>query len=150
MKDFLDFDNVYDAFLKLYKEVIEDFGYEDYEPFYDLAEEYATDNAFETLESMKRYVHRSDTRMWGNFANIREDWDDVPDFVESEVKPWGRFDDIIKSIDDETISDEDLEKFQTWALDWYFTAFGTYNIKYNFGEVLSNKIYEMEKETQSA
>lgn len=144
MKDFLNFDDVYESILNIYKEVIEDFGYEHREDFYDLAEERATFSAIETLDSMRRYVHMKNTRMEGNFCNIREDWNITRDFVESEVKPWGDFDNIIASIDDETISEKDLEKFQTWALDWFFTAFGTWGLSYNFGEVLSERIYEEE------
>lgn len=145
MKDFLNFDDVYDSILNIYKGVIEDFGYEHREDFYDLAEERATFSAIETLDSMRRYVHKKNTHMDGNFCDIRDDWNH-PGFVESEVKPWGDFDAVIASIDDETISDKDLEKFQAWALDWFFTAFGTYGLSYNFGEVLSERIYEEELE----
>ena len=144
-KDFLNYDNVYETFLNLFKEVVEDYGY-DYDYYEEEVSWYADNSATETLESMKQYVHQKSTRMDGNFANIREDWDDIPNFVESEVKPWGKFDDIVKSIDDGTISDEDLQKFQTWALDWFFTAFGTFGLKYNFGEFISDREYDRRRE----
>lgn len=145
-KDFLNYDNVYETFLNLYKEVAENYEYD----YSEECEIYAEITTKETLESMKRYVHQKSTRMEGNFANIRQDWDDIPDFVASEVKPWGKFDDVIKSIDDGTISDEDLEKFQEWALDWFFTAFGTYNLKYNFATMISELEYERELEEEVA
>ena len=88
--------------------------------------------------------------MDGNFCNIREDWECCPEFIGSEVKPWGKFDDVIKSIDDETISDKDLKKFQTWAFDWYFRAFGTFGLTYNFGEWISEMEYERKQEEQNA
>lgn len=146
MKDFLNYDNVYETFLNLFKEVAEDYKYD----FSEECEFYAEITAMETLESMKKYVHRKDTRMVGNFCNIREDWEITFDFIGSEVKPWGKFDDVIKSIDDETISDEYLKKFQIWAFDWFFRAFGTFGLKYNFGEYLSEKEYEIEREMDDA
>lgn len=145
MKDFLNYDNVYETFLNLFKNVIKDYGL-DYGSFESDTEEYAECVARGALKSMKKYVHMRDTRMNGNFCNIREDWESNINFVMSEVKPWGIFDDVVKSIDDETISDEDLKKFQTWALDWFFTAFGTFGLKYNFGNFISEIEYEREQE----
>lgn len=145
MKDFLNYDNVYETFLNLFKDVIKDYEL-DYGSFECATEAYAENTADKTLESMKKYVHMKDTRMNGNFCNIREDWESNINFVVSEVKPWGNFDDVVKSIDDETISDEDLKKFQTWALDWFFTAFGTFGLKYNFGNFISEIEYEREQE----
>lgn len=149
MKDFLNYDNVYETFLNLFKDVIKDYGL-DYGSFECDTEAYAERVAEKTLESMKKYVHMRDTRMSGNFCNIREDWESTINFVGSEVKPWGNFDDVVKSIDDETISDEDLKKFQTWALDWFFTAFGTFGLKYNFGNFISEIEYEREQEEKAA
>lgn len=144
-KDFLNYDDVFETFLNLFKDQIEDYGM-DYGLWEDVTEEYAHDSAIETMESMKRYVHQKDTRMSGNFCNIREDWEYCPEFIDSEVKPWGCFDDVIKSIDDGTISDEDLKKFQTWAFDWFFRAFGTFGLTYNFGEWIYQLEYEREME----
>ena len=149
MKDFLNYDNVYETFLNLFKDVIKDYGL-DYGSFECDTEAYAECVAEKTLESMKKYVHMRDTKIDGNFCNIREDWVSTFSFVVSEVKPWGNFDDVVKSIDDETISDEDLKKFQTWALDWFFTAFGTFGLKYNFGNFISEIEYEREQEEKAA
>lgn len=143
MKDFLKFENVRETFKNLFEEVVESYGYDQGE-FENIVGDHSFDCALETLESMKKYVHQKDTRMIGNFCNIREDWEETYDFIGSEVKPWGKFDDVIKSIDDETISDEDLDKFQTWAFDWFFRAFGTWGLKYNFGELISEIAYENE------
>lgn len=148
-KDFLNYDNVYETFLNLFKEVIENYGM-DYGMWESETEMYAENSAMETLESMKRYVHQKSTRMDGNFCNIREDWEYTPEFIGSEIIPWGKFDDVIKSIDDDTISDEDLEKFQTWAFDWFFRAFGTWGLKYNFGTWISELEYEREQEEKDA
>lgn len=146
MKDFLNYDDVYETFLNLYKEVAKNYEYD----YSETCEMHAEISATETLESMKKYVHQKDTRMIGNFCNIREDWEETYEFIDSEIQPWGKFDDVIKSIDDETISDEDLEKFQTWAFDWFFRAFGTWGLKYNFGSYLSELEYEREREMEDA
>ena len=145
-REFLNRDDVFETFKNLFEEVIKDFGYEDHEFLYEFAEEEAFRASEETLSSMRKYVHKKDTRMIGNFCNIREDWEDTPEFIGSEIIPWGNFDDVIKSIDDGTISDEDLKKFQTWALDWFFRAFGTWGLKYNFGNDIAELIYDYEHE----
>ena len=144
-KDFLNYDDVYESFLNLCKDVISDWG-KDYGTWENICEDYAHNSTIETLDSMKRYVHKKNTRMDGNFCNIREDWEETYEFIGSEIQPWGMFDDVVKSIDDQTISDEDLKKFQTWALDWFFTAFGTWGYKYNFGNLVSELEYEQEME----
>lgn len=144
-KEFLNRNDVYECFSNLFYEVVEDYGYEKC-LCEDLVEEEAFYLTEKTLSDMKKYVHKSDTKLCGNFCNIREDWDITKSFVESDVEPFGKFDEIIKSIDDDTISDDDLQKFQTWALDWYFTAFGTWGLKYNFGDTLINFVEEMESE----
>lgn len=147
--DFLNEEKHYQAIMECYKEVINEFG-DDLAMGEDTAVEFAEEEAERLTEShirsMSAYVHQSDTKMMGNFADIREDWDYIPTFVKSEVTPWGRFDDVVKSIDDETISDEDLEKFQTWCEDWFWTAFGSYNIKYNFGTWLADIADEYRRE----
>ena len=149
MKDFLNYDDVFETFLNLCKDKLKSFGI-DYGKYENVSEEYAHDSAIETLSDMKKYVHKKDTRMIGNFCNIREDWEYCHEFIGSEIQPWGKFDDVIKSIDDETISDEDLKKFQTWALDWYFRAFGTFGFTYNFGDYISELEYEEEMEKENA
>ena len=125
-----------------------DFGLDGDEYYRELAQEEAGRLALSFSESMEKYCHMADTRMIGNFANIREDWDVIPDFVKSDVRPWGRFDDIVRAIDDRTIDAGDLRKFQKWANDWFFTAFGTWAIGYNFGSLVSE--LECEKEREEA
>ena len=148
-KDFMNRDNVYDGFLSLFKEVTKNYGYDIYE-YESFIEEYTFRLTEKTLYDMKQYCHRKDTKMCGNFCNIREDWEETQGFIDTEIKPWGKFDDVVKSIDEETISDEDLEKFQEWALDWYYTAFGTFGLKYNFGDFLMMCVEELEKENEDA
>ena len=123
--EFLNRDSVYESILGICKDALK----EEYPRWQSVSEEFADYKTNCILEDMKKYVHLKDTKMGGNFANIREDWDCIKDFVKSNVEPFGRFDDVVASIDNATISEEDLSKFQEWCLDWFYTAFGTYNIK---------------------
>ena len=117
---------------------------EDAEKYEEHIEMLAYNFAEESCESMEKYILSGNHRMSGNFANISEDWDYTPTFVKSEVKPWGKFSDIVKGFKEKTISDTDKEKFQTWCLDWFFTAFGTRNLCYNF----NNYIADLEDEDE--
>lgn len=141
--EFINTEKVYEFLKEIYTGCLDE--PEEYE---DLIEEYAWLNAVSIADDMRKYVHRRDTRMDGNFCNIRQDWEVTKDFIASEIEPWGLFDDVIKSIDNDTISAEDLEKFHTWCFDWFLTAFGVYNLKYNFQSFASELEYEKERELQ--
>jgi hypothetical protein len=109
-----------------------------------LAEEESDRLADSHVETMREYSHQSNTSQWGNFANIRQDWNN--NFVRSEVEPWGDYDDMLKSMDEETISDEDKAKVQQWAEDWFWTAYGTRWTRYNFADTLGQFAYEAEQD----
>ena len=143
MKDFLNYDSMYECIKNIYIDALDEDEASKYE---DEIECHAEISAQDAVEIMRKYVHRKDTRMDGNFCNIREDWEDTPEFIGSEVQPWGKFDDMVKSLDDETISDEDLKKVQQWCMDWYFRAFGTFGLKYNFQTFIAEIEYEEQEE----
>ena len=82
-----------------------------------------------TMRDMEKYVHRSDTGMSGNFADIRLDWERDHEDVS--------LDEVVEMIDNGEVNDITNE-FRSWSIDWYFRAFGTYNLKYNWGEFISN------------
>lgn len=139
MKEFLNYDKLYSNITGLLKEVAKSYDTD----YSDECESYADELARRTVDDMKIYVHKKDTKIVGNFCDIRYDWEH-PGFIPSEIEPWGSFTDVVKSIDDNTITDEELTKFQQWASDWFFYAFGTYNLRYNFGSYLSELEYEKE------
>jgi hypothetical protein len=141
MKDFINYDDMYECIKNIYIDALDEDEVSKYENEIECHAEIAAQDA---VESMRKYVHRKDTRMCGNFCNIREDWEDTPEFIGSEVQPWGKFDDMVKSMDDDTISEEDCKKAQTWCMDWYFRAFGTWGLKYNFQSYISELEYEEE------
>ena len=141
MKKYINLEQLTDILKNLYKDVLEQ---SQLDMFEDNIDEWAEIVAESICTDMDKYVHMKDTKIIGNFANIRQDWEITTGFVDSEITPWGKFDDVIASIDNGTISAEDLERFQTWCLDWFFTAFGTYNLKYNFQEYLLECVDEYE------
>lgn len=143
-KNYLNFENLQEVIAKIYEEAL----YDEAEKYCDEIEEMSYYTAQETCESMKKYCHQKDTRMSDNLCNIREDWECCPEFIGSEIQPWGCFDDVVKSVDDGTISDDDLAKFQTWCMDWFFRAFGTWGLKYNFQTYISELEYERERELE--
>ena len=137
---FIDFNKLFDSFAELF---LDELSEEDKDRYEDVVEQYAWHVAANVVDEMNEYVHMNDTRMMGNFANIREDWNVTKDFVKSEVEPWGDFDEVVKSIDNNTISKEDLKKFQTWAEDWFYTAFGTWGLVYNFNIFFADFKYRL-------
>lgn len=136
----MNIDKMYECILELYKDALDE---DDYYKYEDIAEDMAWQVATDMAMDMRKYVHQEDTSMVGNLCNIREDWETTIDFVKSDVRPWGRFDDMVRSMDEGTISEADHAKVQQWCMDWLFTAFGTYNIKYNFQTYISDLEYEL-------
>lgn len=101
---------------------------------------------------MKKYLHLN--RMDGNFANLYNDYprhvtgtfwatdydgDDYYDFYPQMV---ARLD----SAEDSEQADED----RAYLEEWYFKAFGTYNIKYNFSNELEEIHSMMEEDYEEA
>lgn len=130
---------MYDAIVDIYTNALDE---DERERYADEIEMYAEISTQGIIDDMRKYVHRKDTRMSGNFCDIREDWEYTSGFIGSDVEPWGKFDDMVKSMDDETINDEDLEKVQQWCQDWFFRAFGTWGLSYNFQTCIAELEYE--------
>ena len=145
-KTFLNYDKLYAALEEVFTEALENM--EDGESYDWMIEGYCEYHTQRIMDDMKEYIHKKDTSMIGNFANIRTDWEYCKEFVKSNVEPWGRFDDIVASVDNGTITDEDLAKLQEWCLDWFFTAFGTWGLKYNFQTDVADQMYIDEQERE--
>lgn len=94
------------------------------------------------IQKFEEYAFKADTSIVGNFADIRLDY--------KREKPLGEmsYDRFLELWEQDLISDETLEKFQTWAQSWFFTAFGTWGFSYNFQTGVSEMIYALEKEEE--
>lgn len=140
----------------LYRECLEEFDdAEDLEEYIaDVFEKNIQSLAWEfTLKvnrEMKKYLHLNDQHMNGNFANLYNDYprhvtgvfwatdydgDDYYDFYPQMV---ARLD----AAEDSEQADKDREYLE----EWYFEAFGTYNIKYNFSNELEEIHSTMEED----
>lgn len=138
--EFLNKNTVKEFLVKLYNVVIEDMNIvHNLDEFIEKNAELTTDSI---ICDMDNYVHQKDTSIFGNFKNVRHDWN----FHWCKLKPFcGEvFDDMVKSVDDNTISKEDLSKFQDWLWNWFIEAFGTNGLKYNFIENINNELEELE------
>lgn len=144
---------------KLYRECLEDYDnaeeMEEYiADFFGMnIQSLARDFSLKINKEMKKYLHLNDQHIIGNFANLYEDYpehitgvriydyegDDFRDFYPQMV---ARLDDA----EDSEQADED----RTYLREWFFGAFGTYDIKYNFSNDLDEILYMMEEDYKEA
>ena len=144
----------------LYRECLEEFDdAEDLEEYIaDIFEKNIQSLAWEfTLKvnrEMKKYLHLNDQRMNGNFANLYNDYPrhvtgvfwatdyDGDDYYDLYPQMVARLD----AAEDSEQTDKDREYLE----EWYFEAFGTYNIKYNFSNELEEIHSTMEEAYEEA
>lgn len=99
----------------------------DSESVMDLCEEEGYRLAYQWANDFKTYCNQDDTRICGNFNNIK--WDYELEFKGKNYK------DILTKLNNE-IDDEETKQFKDWAVDWFFETFGTFGLKYNFSSTL--------------
>ena len=139
----------------LYRECLDEFDdAEDLEEYIvDVFEKSIQSLAWEFTHKVnreiKKYLHLNDRRMNGNFANLYNDYPrhvtgtfwatdyDGCDYYDFYPQMVARLD----SAEDSEQADED----RAYLEEWYFKAFGTYNIKYNFSNELE-EIHSMMEE----
>lgn len=121
--------------------------YDDQEHFKHLAEDFA----YEANKDMKRYLHMDNHRTDGNFANIK---DDYPYYrtgtfyaFESNIGSdeynllFPRMVERLDAAEDSERANDDRKYLSSW----FFFAFGTFGIKYNFSNDLAELHYAMEE-----
>lgn len=108
----------------------------------------------EANKEMKKYLHKDSQHMDGNFANLYEDYPkhrtgvwwasdyDGDDYYDLYPQMVARLD----AAEDSEQANEDREYLE----EWYFEAFGTYNIKYNFSNELEEVHSMMEEDYEEA
>ena len=114
----------------------------------------AWDFTLEANREMKKYLHLPDQRMDGNFANLYNDYPrhvtgtfwatdyDGDDYYDLYPQMVARLD----AAEDSEQADKDREYLE----EWYFKAFGTYNIQYNFSNELEEMHSMMEEDYEEA
>jgi hypothetical protein len=109
----------------------------------------AWDFTLETNRDMKKYLHMDNHNMDGNFADIENDYPAhiTGTYWSSEYAGndyFCLFPQMVARLDAAEDS-EQASKDRAYLEEWYFKAFGTYNIKYNFSNELE-EIHSMMEE----
>lgn len=105
---------------------------------------------------MKKYLHLPSQRMQGNFADLRMDYPNhrtgtfwVSKYEGSVAEYLNLYPDMVARLDaaeDSEQADED----RAYLEEWYFEAFGTFWITYNFSNDLAEIVYNLERECVTA
>lgn len=141
----------------LYRECLENFdNAEDLEEYIsDIFEKdiqsMAWDFTLEANREMKKYLHLNDQHMDGNFANLYEDYPKhrtgtfwVSEYDGPVAEYFNLYPQMVARLDSAEDS-EQADKDREYLEEWYFKAFGTYNIQYNFSNELE-EIHSMMEE----
>ena len=144
----------------LYRECLEKFDdaedLEEYiaDVFGNNIQSMAWDFTLEANREMNKYLHLPDQRMDGNFANL---YNDYPRHVTGTF--WATdydgddyydlYPQMVARLDSAEYS-EQANKDREYLEEWYFKAFGTYNIQYNFSNELEEIHSMMEEDYEEA
>lgn len=141
----------------LYRECLENFDdAEDLEEYISYIFEkdiqyMAWDFTLEANREMKKYLHLPDQHMDGNFANLYEDYPKhrtgtfwVSEYDGPVADYFNMYPQMVARLDAAEDS-EQADKDREYLEEWYFKAFGTYNIQYNFSNELED-IHSMMEE----
>ena len=141
----------------LYRECLENFDdaddMEEYiaDVFEKNIQSLAWEFAIEANREMKKYLHLPDQHMNGNFANLSIDYPKhrtgtfwVSEYKGSVAEYFNLYPQMVARLDAAEDSDQ-ADKDREYLEEWYFEAFGTYNIQYNFSNELE-EIHSMMEE----
>lgn len=105
---------------------------------------------------MKKYLHLPSQRMPGNFSDLRMDYPNhrtgtfwASEYEGSVSDYLNLYPDMVARLDaaeDTKQADED----RAYLEEWYFKAFGTFGITYNFSNDLAEIAYSLEQECVTA
>lgn len=99
----------------------------DSESVMEFCEEEGSRLAYNWANDFRSYCNQKDTKIYGNFNNIKWDYE-----LEFKGK---HYEDILAKLNAE-IDDEETKEFKDWAVTWFFETFGTFGMKYNFSSYL--------------
>lgn len=95
----------------------------------DYLEEYAAVLAYKHQEQMDKYLHSDDKDIPGNLMQI-----DLNFGWEYGKEHNITFDEMLRRTDNGELSAEELVALQDWTETWWFEAFGTFGLQYNFND----------------
>ena len=142
----------------LYRECLENFDdKEEFEEYFNdlFGEKYIHNEAFRFAlyanKEMKKYLHLPDQHMNGNFADLSMDYPKhrtgtfwVSEYDGPVAEYFNLYPQMVARLDAAEDS-EQADKDREYLEEWYFKAFGTYNIQYNFSNELE-EIHSMMEE----
>lgn len=116
----------------------------------------AWDFTLEANREMKNYLHRKSQHMDGNFADLSMDYPKhrtgtfwLSEYDGPVAEYFSLYPDMVARLDAAEDS-EQANKDREYLEEWYFYAFGTFGIKYNFSNELEEIHYMMEEESVTA
>ena len=116
----------------------------------------AWDFTLEINREMKKYLHLPDQHMNGNFADLSMDYPKhrtgtfwVSEYDGSVAEYLNLYPDMVARLDDADDSEQANED-RAYLEEWYFKAFGTFGITYNFSNDLAEIAYSLEQECITA
>lgn len=146
----------------LYRECIENFDdAEDLEEYIsDIFEKniqsMSWDFTLEANREMKNYLHRKSQHMDGNFADLSMDYPKhrtgtfwVSEYDGPVAEYFSLYPDMVARLDSAEDS-EQADEDRKYLAEWFFDAFGTFGIKYNFSNYLDEIAYMLEEESVTA
>ena len=146
----------------LYRECLENFDdaedMEEYiaDVFGKNIQSMAWDFTLEANREMKNYLHRKSQHMDGNFADLSMDYPKhrtgtfwVSEYDGPVAEYFNLYPQMVARLDAAEDSEQANED-RAYLEEWFFYAFGTYNIKYNFSNELEEIHYMLEEESVTA
>lgn len=108
---------------------------------YNSLKEEAAFRADRINNDMYKYLHQDDHSLVGNFMNVERNyiWDHKCDRKD--------FENMVKRLDSGDMSEESKED-REWLRSWFWEAFGSFGLTYNFQSEVSDYIYEYERENE--
>lgn len=153
MKEYIDINYMAQSVLQIFKDERDGFKDGNNNTFLDenYSDEYLENRAYDMANSwnndMCSYLHKKDTRIYGNFNNVNYDYNK---FRNGKVA-WN--DNLLKGLVerlDNNAQDEQTKADRRWLVDWFFETFGTFGIRYNFDSEMSDAIYNYKLECDVA
>lgn len=158
--DYIDVESFSKVIENLYNECLENFDDADELRAYiadccgktiqDIAREFT----LEANREMREYLHLPDQHMDGNFANLYRDYPEhitgtrwVSDYEGDDY--FDLYPQMVARLDAAEDSEQANED-RAYLEEWYFKAFGTYNIQYNFSNELEEIHSMMEEDYEEA
>lgn len=96
----------------------------------DAVPEYAERFVEKNVGNMTKYIESGNYNMNGNFAQIDINY-------EHDHKDGPRFDEVVRMIQSGE-KNEYTEEFKNWTVSWFWYAFGTFGLTYNFSQFADN------------